>query len=966
MKKIYSFLSLCLLFLGLTTATAQTAELKLTFDRTGDNVSVSVAGLDGVTASVVSKSHDWKDLGVANANTVLCPNVNGNTDPTITWGIQLNGVPANYKLKGMALDIHALNGAGQYQDPADNVNRHWNVAVAQGETPVANFADIEISQGTEEGRTMGNNHKVHSVAAAEALAATDPMTLNFTVTKGSVNLGCFFGLSEVTLTYEVEEVVEPEPEVPATPVVITEVAQLSNAKCYTLVSADTGRGGMYALADKVDMCGVTYNQAQTCHGVARDNADPKQQFAFVEYEGKHYLYSVSEKKFVMKSGDTNALVGEAPFEFVTVEKVGENTFALKANDTHYFTASPGWCANPSRATCVQSTTSQSEGDGWDAGAWFTITEAGEFNPEEALAMLTPAAPATPLEFVKANPVLESEVTSLSSITLTFNKEIASVDTTPGMFWFVNADVTNMYDAEVQINATDAKTITITLAEEIKESGTYIALFYPGALVAADGTSNQGIVELAWIVKAAPAVEALQLVSIDPAAGSKLSSVIKFTLTYNKPVTLKNEEGATLHANGGSTTLQVLVSETDAKEVVLAADKEITNSGSYELKLAAGTLEDADGGLNEALTFNYEVESANNTLNVVKTDPDVNVPQDSLKRVVLTFNAEVMDCKWQEKINVTDESGAVVATGRMDFTEVWEEVLISFNKEISTPGKYTVTVPENTIFGNGTYNPEINLTYTIVADYVFLTDGEAYTNATEKETERITYTREFNNTQWQSWYVPFDMDYNDISDEYTAACLNDIHEYDDDEDGVLDRWTMEVLILRPGETIYANLPYVIRAKAVGEKQFVVENTMLYPADEQSMDCSSMRMHYTFTGTYSPIEAQVLRDNGWLAMGNGRLVTPTTTSTLKANRWYLESTPRKGYGSTYQAPKRIELVVVDENGEVTGVEELPLTEDENAVWPADVYDLNGRLVKAQAKNLEDLPKGVYVVNGQKWVK
>jgi hypothetical protein len=360
--------------------------------------------------------------------------VNGNTDPTITWGIQLNGVPANYKLKGMALDIHALNGAGQYQDPADNVNRHWNVAVAQGETPVANFADIEISQGTEEGRTMGNNHKVHSVAA-EALAATDPMTLNFTVTKGSENKGCFFGLSEVTLTYEVEEVVEPEPEVPATPVVITEVSQLSNAKCYTLVSADTGRGGMYALADKVDMCGVTYNQAQTCHGVARDNADPKQQFAFVEYEGKHYLYSVSEKKFVMKSGDTNALVGEAPFEFVTVEKVGESTFALKANDTNYFTASPGWCANPSRGTCIQSTlTSKSKDDGWDEGAWFTITEVADFNADEAIAMLTPAAPVVePLALVKANPELETEVTSLNSITLTFNKEIASVSAEHYMF-----------------------------------------------------------------------------------------------------------------------------------------------------------------------------------------------------------------------------------------------------------------------------------------------------------------------------------------------------------------------------------------------------------------------------------------------------------------------------------------------------------------------------------------------------
>ena len=31
---------------------------------------------------------------------------------------------------------------------------------------------------------------------------------------------------------------------------------------------------------------------------AMDAADPRQQFAFVAYEGKHYLYSVSEKKFV--------------------------------------------------------------------------------------------------------------------------------------------------------------------------------------------------------------------------------------------------------------------------------------------------------------------------------------------------------------------------------------------------------------------------------------------------------------------------------------------------------------------------------------------------------------------------------------------------------------------------------------------------------------------------------------------
>ena len=203
--------------IGLT-ASAQQSELKLTFDRSGDNVTVNVSGVEGVTATVVSKSHDWKDLGVTNANTILCPNVNGNTDPTITWALQLNGVPANYKLKGMGLDIHALNGGGNYQDPADNVSRHWNVVVAQGETTVANFADIEISQGSEDGRTMNNNHKVHAVEVADAPATTDPMTLYFIVTKGSENKGCFFGLSEVTLTYDVEEV-----EVPATPLAVESV-----------------------------------------------------------------------------------------------------------------------------------------------------------------------------------------------------------------------------------------------------------------------------------------------------------------------------------------------------------------------------------------------------------------------------------------------------------------------------------------------------------------------------------------------------------------------------------------------------------------------------------------------------------------------------------------------------------------------------------------------------------------------
>ncbi len=248
----------------------------------------------------------------------------------------------------------------------------------------------------------------------------------------------------------------------------------------------------------------------------------------------------------------------------------------------------------------------------------------------------------------------------------------------------------------------------------------------------------------------------------------------------------------------------------------------------------------------------------------------------------------------------------------------------------------------------------------IVNHINLTDGEDYTNATEQEADRITYTRKFNNTQWQAWYVPFDIDYDAISDDFTAASLNAVHQYDDDEDGVFERWTLEILKLKSGEVLRANMPYMIRAKETGEHNFVVENAILYPAEENSLDCSSVRVDYTFKGNYSLMDGQVLRDNGWFAPGGGSLVTPTVGSNLKAYRWLLMPEARSGYG-TFYAPKRINIVIGDEEGEVTGIEEVTLEE-----WPADVYDLNGRMVKAQAENLDELPKGVYIVNGKKFVK
>ena len=396
-----------------------------------------------------------------------------------------------------------------------------------------------------------------------------------------------------------------EPEVPAGPVVITDVAQLSNNKCYTLVSADTGRGGMYALADKVDMCGVTYNQAQECHGVARDAADPKQQFAFVEYEGKHYLYSVSEKKFVMKSGDTNALVGEAPFEFVTVEPVSTTTFALKANDTHYFTASPGWCSNASRNTCIQSTlTSHSQDDGWDDGAWFTITEVADFNPEEALAMLTPAPVVEPVTFVNSTPAAGSTVEALSVFTMTFNKELASVD--PEMMMMLYGGM-NPIPSEVQINGTDAKTITVTLQEPYSLAGGYIYYIAAGSLVAADGSVNEEDIMLEYNIEAAP--NSFGNVYSYPASGSTVESLVNVRMGFMSEVASVSKEAINVVDGNGTTvtTATLATDDFDLNAVELTLAQEITAGGTYKIVIPENYIVSTSGTYNPELTLTYTIE-----------------------------------------------------------------------------------------------------------------------------------------------------------------------------------------------------------------------------------------------------------------------------------------------------------------------------------------------------------------------
>lgn len=183
------------------------AELQLSFTRSGTtagDVTVTAGGIDGVTAELTSVSHTLK--GITN-NAVICPDVNGNTNPEISYVITVNGLPATERFNTLGLDIHALNGAGAYQQPNDNKKRQWNVTASINDNEFASYNDIDIAAGVTEG------HKVWTATATDAVTATSPLVITINVGKGTANEGCFFGLSNVTLSYvEAEPTPDPDPD----------------------------------------------------------------------------------------------------------------------------------------------------------------------------------------------------------------------------------------------------------------------------------------------------------------------------------------------------------------------------------------------------------------------------------------------------------------------------------------------------------------------------------------------------------------------------------------------------------------------------------------------------------------------------------------------------------------------------------------------------------------------------------
>ncbi len=248
--------------------------------------------------------------------------------------------------------------------------------------------------------------------------------------------------------------------------------------------------------------------------------------------------------------------------------------------------------------------------------------------------------------------------------------------------------------------------------------------------------------------------------------------------------------------------------------------------------------------------------------------------------------------------------------------------------------------------------------------VVLTDGNAYKNTVDFEAEKISYTRSFSSNvkgHWQCFYVPFDIEITDeLLDEFEFAKLYMVSYYDSNGNGVIeDGEPLKMILSRfsAGTILHANKPYYVKPKNACTKTFESTNVVLKAAANGSVRCCTTEHEYTLVGINETTNIK-----GMYSMNTkGQFVYCTSDANIKANRWYMEVKSLTEDGAVYENYARpIQIVIDGEDEETTGIANL----DDKASAPQNdkVFTLDGR----QVNNTDNLPSGMYIVNGKKVVK
>ena len=118
-------------------------------------------------------------------------------------------------------------------------------------------------------------------------------------------------------------------------------------------------------------------------------------------------------------------------------------------------------------------------------------------------------------------------------------------------------------------------------------------------------------------------------------------------------------------------------------------------------------------------------------------------------------------------------------------------------------------------------------------------------------------------------------------------------------------------------LFANKPYLIKAKSKGTDVFVLENVTLKGCNDiKPIECNTTHANYSIVGSYQPVTAT--DENPYMAMAGGT-INKYWSETIKPFRWVIRVSPK---GDHYAHPS-IEFV---EDYDATGISSVSVDNDD----------------------------------------
>ena len=218
----------------------------------------------------------------------------------------------------------------------------------------------------------------------------------------------------------------------------------------------------------------------------------------------------------------------------------------------------------------------------------------------------------------------------------------------------------------------------------------------------------------------------------------------------------------------------------------------------------------------------------------------------------------------------------------------------------------------------------------------------------------TLTKNYTNTGWNSFFVPFDFTLTDeMLNDFEFATLYAIALENGNGSPAISYKKMKA-----GDKIAAFFPCLIKAKATGEQTLNV-GEVDYKSNVTSKDCSSTTELYTF---------HPVMENTYIAAKHGYYLNSKQNSFvynthpeayIQPLRYYMTIQDRGDMSYIEPAnggASKAKICVIGED-EPTGITDLV---DDAANASGKVYNLQGVVV---GNTTEGLPKGVYIKNGRK---